>query len=49
MTGTEVGSLAIDPQVPSILYAATSLGGVMKSEDAGRSWRAVNDGLPTEP
>ena len=48
-TGFDVASLVIDPQVPSTLYAATTLGGVLKTVDAGRSWRAANDGLPSEP
>jgi photosystem II stability/assembly factor-like uncharacterized protein len=36
--------LAIDPAMPSILYAAGS-GGVFRSSDGGASWRAVNQGL----
>ena len=38
-------ALAIDPLVPSTLYAGTNDAGVFKSTDAGRNWTDVNDGL----
>ncbi len=39
-------SLAIDPQHPSVVYAAaTDGGGIRKSWDGGRSWRPINVGL----
>src|SRR5215467_9863980 len=43
--GAQVTSLAIDPTVPMILYAATSNGGVFKTTDGGGSWSSVNVGL----
>src|SRR5499425_1489629 len=45
LTNTNVSVVAIDPQTPTTLYAATSGSGVFKSIDAGGSWRAINDGL----
>jgi photosystem II stability/assembly factor-like uncharacterized protein len=50
----DVASIAIHPDNPNILYAASSDApyhdqsggrGVFKSSDAGESWQAVNDGL----
>src|SRR6185295_7173888 len=38
-------ALAIDPNVPSQLYAGTS-NGVFKSVNGGSSWSAFNNGLP---
>src|SRR5215472_14460579 len=43
--GAQVTSLAIDPTVPIILYAATSNGGVFKTTNGGGGWSAINDGL----
>jgi photosystem II stability/assembly factor-like uncharacterized protein len=40
--------LAIDPQNPSILYAATNYG-IFKSTDGGAGWSPVNSGLPPFP
>jgi len=40
----DVRALAIDPQAPNTLYAATN-GGVYKSTDGGAGWSAVNAGL----
>ena len=45
--GNSCRTVAIDPQTPSTLYAATSSGGVFKSTDGGRSWLTANSGLPT--
>jgi photosystem II stability/assembly factor-like uncharacterized protein len=39
--------LAINPQNPSILYAATWGGGIFQSTDGAKNWTAVNSGLPT--
>jgi photosystem II stability/assembly factor-like uncharacterized protein len=46
-----IGSLAIDPATPSIVYAAygsynADKGGVLKSIDAGETWIAAQTGLP---
>jgi hypothetical protein len=38
-------SLAIDPQVPSTVYAGSRPGGVWKSTDGGANWDMVNSGL----
>jgi hypothetical protein len=38
--------LAIDPRDPSVLYAATDGGGVLRSPDRGTTWQAINSGLP---
>ena len=44
MRGTLVNWIAIDPQHPQVLYAAT-LKGVYKSTDGAESWRPSNAGL----
>ena len=41
-----IKGLAVDPQTPSIVYA-TLWEGVFKSTDAGASWAAASDGLPS--
>lgn len=43
---TDFTNLAIDPAIPSSLYAGTSNQGVLKSTNGGQSWRAINTGLP---
>jgi photosystem II stability/assembly factor-like uncharacterized protein len=40
-----VTALAIDPSMPSTLYAATEGAGVFKSTDGASSWQAFNAGL----
>jgi photosystem II stability/assembly factor-like uncharacterized protein len=40
-----IGALAIDPDDPDILYAATSGRGVFRSADGGASWSEFNSGL----
>jgi photosystem II stability/assembly factor-like uncharacterized protein len=40
--------LAIDPQVPTTLYAGEVFDGVFKSTDGGVSWRPINTGLPSD-
>jgi photosystem II stability/assembly factor-like uncharacterized protein len=37
--GGLVLSLAVDPDVPGVVYAATALGGIYRSTDAGRTWQ----------
>jgi photosystem II stability/assembly factor-like uncharacterized protein len=41
-----VGRLAVDPENPSLVYAATFYTGLYRSTDAGRSWTKVGGGLP---
>jgi photosystem II stability/assembly factor-like uncharacterized protein len=36
-----VKSLAFDPKRPETIYAAVEVGGFLKSDDGGRSWRTV--------
>jgi cysteine-rich repeat protein len=38
-------SLAVDPDVPDVVYVGTAAHGIYKSADGGRSWSAANDGL----
>jgi photosystem II stability/assembly factor-like uncharacterized protein len=40
--------LAIDPLTPTRLYAGIEVGGLLVSDDAGKSWRPANEGL-TDP
>jgi hypothetical protein len=40
-----VNALLVDPDLPNILYLATSGYGVFKSSDSGATWAAFNDGL----
>src|SRR5262249_13169214 len=42
--GGAVSALAIDPQSPSTIYAAT-FGGIFKSTDGGENWKALS--VPT--
>jgi len=46
--GGIITALAVDPQTPSTLYAATQDSGVFKSTDTGNSWSPANSGLPTD-
>jgi uncharacterized protein (TIGR03382 family) len=39
--------LAVDPQDPSLVYAATFHSGLYRSTDGGLSWSQVGGGLPT--
>lgn len=45
LSGSTVGTLAIDPVTPDVVYAGTSSEGVFRSADAGATWTAVNNGL----
>jgi photosystem II stability/assembly factor-like uncharacterized protein len=40
-------SLAVHPDNPDVVYAATAGGGVFKSADGGRTWTSRNGDLPT--
>jgi hypothetical protein len=44
-SGVPVMALAIDPILPSMVYAGTTQG-VFKSINGGGSWAAINNGLP---
>jgi len=48
LTNLSIHRLAIDPDVPSTIYAATG-GGVYRTANSGGSWSAANTGLPTSP
>jgi photosystem II stability/assembly factor-like uncharacterized protein len=37
--------LLIDSRQPDVLFAGTVAAGVLRSDDGGQTWRAVNDGL----
>jgi photosystem II stability/assembly factor-like uncharacterized protein len=41
-----VNSLLADPFRPNTVYASLNSDGIFRSDDAGRTWRAMNDGLP---
>ncbi len=40
-----VRTLSVDPRDDRRLYAGVEIGGAYRSDDGGRSWRPVNDGL----
>lgn len=40
-----VSVIACDPRDPTRSYVGVEIGGAYRSDDAGRSWRSVNDGL----
>lgn len=44
-----VNALAVDPQTPSTIYAATSPPAVYKSTDGGDTWSSASNGLPQAP
>jgi len=41
-----IQSLAIDPDVPTTLYAGTTYEGIFRTTNAGTTWSAINDGVP---
>lgn len=41
--------LAIDPNNPQVVYAATTNYGVLKTNDGGNNWTALNTGMPGAP
>jgi photosystem II stability/assembly factor-like uncharacterized protein len=43
--GSRTRYLAVDPKVPTRLYAGIEVGGMLMSDDGGSSWRPGNDGL----
>ncbi len=42
-----VYAVVLDPATPSTMYAGTSMAGVFKSIDSGRTWASMNQGLDT--
>ena len=44
MKGEIVTTLALDPKIPSTIYAGTRTG-IFKSTDGGNNWKAINTGL----
>lgn len=42
LEGGTVTALAVDPQNPETVFAATDQAGVFKSADGGRTWRSLN-------
>ena len=42
---SQILSLAIDPQAPTTLYAASLHNGVYKSANGGETWSEANNGL----
>jgi photosystem II stability/assembly factor-like uncharacterized protein len=46
--GMAMHSIQVDPDNPDRIFAAVSAGGVYRSEDAGRSWEAINSGVRAE-
>jgi len=46
--GLALHSIQVDPENPNRIFAAVSAGGAYRSEDAGRSWVAINAGVRAE-
>jgi photosystem II stability/assembly factor-like uncharacterized protein len=44
---THITALVLDPLTPTTVYAGSLHGGVLKSDDGGQRWIAVNQGLRT--
>lgn len=42
-----IDRVAIDPTNSEIIYAGAPSGGLLKSEDRGKTWRVLTDNLPT--
>lgn len=47
--GAAVAALATHPDLPGVLYLATTANGLMRSLDAGLSWHPAGTGLPSSP
>ena len=43
-----IGDLAVDKTKPDSIYAATSAGGVWRSDDAGQTWTLPGDGMVSQ-
>jgi hypothetical protein len=48
-TPSRVVALAVSPVSPDVIYAGTESMGLYKSDDAGTTWSAMNQGLGLEP
>jgi photosystem II stability/assembly factor-like uncharacterized protein len=46
MQDLAIGRLAVDPENPGIVFAATFYHGLLRSSDGGQSWDQVQGGLP---
>ena len=44
--GQNINILVVDPRNVDVVYAGTITAGVLKTQDGGRTWRAINRGLP---
>jgi photosystem II stability/assembly factor-like uncharacterized protein len=42
----QIADLAIDPQYPGVVYAASTTHGMLKTVNGGKSWERINQGLP---
>jgi photosystem II stability/assembly factor-like uncharacterized protein len=42
----QIADLAIDPQYPGLVYAASTTHGMLKTVNGGKSWERINKGLP---
>lgn len=49
LAGASVNALAVDPQDPRKVYAATADTGVWLSSDGATTWRPASDGMPRRP
>ncbi len=41
-----IQTLALDPDVPTTLYAGTTYEGIFRTTNSGGAWTAINDGVP---
>jgi photosystem II stability/assembly factor-like uncharacterized protein len=46
LAGQSPDPIAVDPNDPSRVFVGTSGGGLWRSQDAGRSWERVGEGIP---
>ena len=43
--GGQITAIAVDPAHPTTVYAGTAFAGVFRSDDGGKSWTIVSNGL----
>jgi photosystem II stability/assembly factor-like uncharacterized protein len=48
LDGIQVSALAVDPTVPSTLYAGSRGNGMFRSTNGGASWQSINTGLGSQ-